>query len=131
MSIHDEIDKAIAAAQSEAHAAGVIEGRKQIGQEANDLVQRERDVLLQQGRDEQTNAMQHLIEEAREEGRVMGVEEGRSVGKMHADASSNKAGYQKGLNDGHKQGYKKGRGEGYRNGWNDCVNTPPKNQKPK
>lgn len=110
---------------------GVVEGRAQIGREANDLVNKERSKLLDQGREQGRNETRPQIEEAREEGRVMGVAEGTAVGKMHADKRARDAGYRAGAKEAREEGYKAGRGDGYKNGWNDAINSPPSAHKPK
>lgn len=129
--IHEQIDEALRDAEQIGHVAGVKDGRAQTAQEATALVHQERDAILEQGREQGKAEAMREIEAQCEEARKMGVEEGRASGKMTADKQLENKAYAKGKTEGDAAGYKRGRGDGYRNGWNDCIDTPPAQQKPR
>tara|TARA_R110000850_G_scaffold6589_3_gene25424 strand:- start:2839 stop:3249 length:411 start_codon:yes stop_codon:yes gene_type:complete len=131
LNIHDHIDATIVDSEERGRALGVVEGRKQVSHEVNELIQKERDGILEQGREEGRNAVTHLIEEAREQGRVGGVVEGRALAESTDLEKVKTEGYRDGHKVGNREGYKVGRGEGYKNGWNDAITTPARDHKPK
>tara|TARA_R110000787_G_scaffold631_1_gene2324 strand:- start:258 stop:674 length:417 start_codon:yes stop_codon:yes gene_type:complete len=129
--LNDAISKFEAEVAEASRRAGVFEGRKQITDEVTEFIRKERAAILEQGREEGRASVTPLIEAAREAGRIGGVVEGRAMAES-ADVEKNKnEGYREGKKDGQREGYKTGRGEGYKNGWNDAINTPARDHKPK
>jgi hypothetical protein len=127
----DALSAAIEDARIAGLEHGVAIGRGQIGQEANELVAKERTRLIAQGVEQGRNQMVEEIEIAREDGRVMGVAEGSALATAAVVEKARLDGEKLGHASGVREGYKKGRGDGYRNGWNDAIAIPASQHKPK
>jgi len=131
MDIHKLIDEALAAREQSGHEAGVKAGRAEIADEVNDLINKERAKLIDQGRAQGRAEVEPLIEKAREEGRLVGVEDGLTQAALTNDKKITDKARKEGHQEGRREGYKAGRGEGYKAGWNDAIATPVRDQKAK
>ena len=129
MDIHKKLDEALAAVREEAFAAGKKAGYQEAAKDADNQIHKAKFQHIAQGRENALDEARKLLDETREEGRVMGVEEGRTSAESIDQTRAKKQGYNEGHLKGHRAGYKEGRGEGYKNGWNDAVSTPVRDQR--
>lgn len=121
--------RAIEAAEEDGRMKGIKEGRAQVSDTVNELVNEGRAALLEQGRVQGVEETKVFIEKAREEGRVQGVEDGLLQAQITSDKRIKNDAFKEGEHAGRRAGLKEGRGEGYKAGWNDAVNTPVRDQK--
>lgn len=106
---------AVEMARAEGRSEGYTEGAS--SDEAKKKLEDLRKSYVEQGREAERKAAQSLVEQAREEGRVLGVEQAADEWRSKLDKRSHHKGVIEGKEIGFKEGFAAGKEEGFKAGF--------------
>ena len=109
------VTAAIETARTEGHAEGYAKGIS--SDEARLQLEDLRKSYIEQGRDAEREAARALVDQSREEGRVLGVEQAADEWRSKLDKRSHHKGVIEGKEIGYKDGFAAGKEEGFKTGF--------------
>lgn len=112
------VTAAIEAARAEGHADGYAKGTS--SDEAKKKLDDLRKAYIDQGRDAEREAARALVDQAREEGRLLGIQQAADEWRSKLDKRSHHKGVLEGKETGYKEGFDAGKEEGFKIGFKAC-----------
>lgn len=112
------VTAAIEAARAEGHAEGFAKGAS--SDEAKKKLDDLRKTYVDQGREAEREAARALVDEAREQGRLLGVQQAADEWRSKLDQRSHHKGVIEGKEIGYKEGFDAGKEEGFKIGFKAC-----------
>lgn len=112
----------VTAAIETASAEGCVEGyaKGASSDEAKQKLEELRKSYVEQGREAEREAAQSLVDEAREQGRLIGVQQAADEWRSKLDKRSHHKGVLEGKEIGYKEGFDAGKEEGFKVGFKAC-----------
>lgn len=120
MNTHNtELKNAVSAAIEEARAEGVAEGfaKGASSDEAKKQIEHLRKSYVEQGREAERTAAMALVDDVREEGRLLGVKQAADEWRSKLEHRSHHKGVIEGKEIGYKEGFDAGKEEGFAAGF--------------
>ena len=112
------VTEAIETARAEGHAEGYTKGAS--SKEAKKKLEDLRRAYIEQGRDAEREATLALVDQAREQGRVQGIEQAGDEWRSKLDQRSHYKGVIDGKEIGYKEGFDAGKEAGFKIGFKAC-----------